>query len=196
MSVPSPNSPLYFSSSSNGSVDHQDDVSSPAHPTQLGISPVLDASGPNPDGQSIQPKHTSYSDILKLKVGGHNSFEMPNAESELCPQFRDGHRPRNISIGQSSNHSILDPNSVPTQNVPSQVPTISTDELFACCPLGRIWGKPLPLFVIIHRTRNEWKFVKVILNMLKWVTTGSLSVLLIPRTKCLFFMKDLTLSMG
>jgi len=39
-------------------------------------------------------------------------------------------------------------------------PTISIEELLACCLLGRIWGEPIPLPAIIHQTRNEWKFVK------------------------------------
>ena len=52
MFVPSPTSPLSFSSSSDGSVDHQDNVSSPSHPSQSGISPVLDRSRPNYHGQN------------------------------------------------------------------------------------------------------------------------------------------------
>ena len=39
-------------------------------------------------------------------------------------------------------------------------PNISSEELLACCLLGRIWGEPIPLPTIIHRTRNEWKFVE------------------------------------
>ncbi|KAJ8450358.1 hypothetical protein Cgig2_004815 [Carnegiea gigantea] len=72
----SPNSPLSLNSSSNGNVDHQDNVPSPPNPTQPGITTVLDGSGCNLTGQSDPTCPDSYSDILKFGVGGHGSAKM------------------------------------------------------------------------------------------------------------------------
>jgi len=58
MSVSYPTSRLSFSNSSDGSVDHEDDVS-PPYPPQPGIPPVLDGSRPHHYGQPLNYKSSS-----------------------------------------------------------------------------------------------------------------------------------------
>jgi len=60
-----------FSSSLNGSVDHQDDVSSPTQPSQSRVVLVLDGSGPNPNGQSNKPRT-----LLLLKTSSKSEWEV------------------------------------------------------------------------------------------------------------------------
>ena len=118
MSVPSPTSPLSFSTSSDGSVDHQDDVSSPSHPPQPEISPVLDGSRPYHYRQSLNNQSSSYSDILKLKVGGHSCPQMSDVESELCSQLSRRQPPRNVPLGQLSTSTTPIINHTSTQDIP------------------------------------------------------------------------------
>lgn len=44
---------------------------------------------------------------------------------------------------------------MPPGSHPSQL-----DELLACCLIGKIWGDPLPIPAIIHKTKKDWHFVK------------------------------------
>ena len=50
---------------------------------------------------------------------------------------------------------------VPESVLPQADPIPSRGEFLACCLLGKVWGEVLSLNSIIHRTRNDWKFVKV-----------------------------------
>ena len=156
----SPTSPLSLSNSFDGSVDHQDIVSPPPHTSQPGIPSVLDGGRSDNHGQSARTQLPTYSATLKRGVGGHSNPQMPSAESKLCAPLRESSSPGNLPL-----------NSAPIADAPGNssstplthsfaIPTISTDELLACCLLGSIWGEPLPLPTIIHRTRNDWKFVK------------------------------------
>jgi len=160
LSVPSTTSSLSFSSSFDGSVDHQDDVSSPSHPSQYGVSPVLNECQPHDHGQSLNVKPSSHSNTLKLRVGSNDSPKVSATKPKLCPQFRKSQPPWNLSLGQGSDSSVLVPQHIPVHDIPPNTPTTSTEELLACYLLGRVWGEPIPLPAIIHRTRNDWKFVK------------------------------------
>ena len=85
MSIPSPTSPLSFSSSTDGCVDNQNDVSSPYHPPQSEILSMLDGCQSDYHDHPSNSKLPSYSSILKLRVGGNCSTEVPPVESELRP---------------------------------------------------------------------------------------------------------------
>uniref|UniRef100_A0A7C8ZDU9 Uncharacterized protein n=1 Tax=Opuntia streptacantha TaxID=393608 RepID=A0A7C8ZDU9_OPUST len=155
MSVPSPTPPLSFSSSSDGSVDYQDRVSSPTHLSQFRVPSVLDGCRFDNHGQPTLRQLPTYSTALKLRVGDNSSPNVPSSESKLCPKLRKIQSPGLLSLGQVG---ISDYPSNPTaspQANPTPLPSISTDELLACCLLGRIWGEPIPLPTIIHRTRND-----------------------------------------
>jgi len=91
-----------FKYSSNGSVDHQDNVSSAPNPAQPRITYMLDGSRHNLDGQPDPISLTSYSDILKFRVGGNSSSKTSIVEPEFCLQFRTSKPPMIIFLGQTS----------------------------------------------------------------------------------------------
>ncbi|KAJ8434464.1 hypothetical protein Cgig2_006270 [Carnegiea gigantea] len=93
-------------------------------------------------------------------MGGHSGPKISTTEPELCSKFRQSKPSENFSVGQSSNSHIPNPQSQhPTPQIPQQSP-LNLDQLIACYLLGKVWGEPLSLPAIIHRTRNEWKSVR------------------------------------
>ena len=89
MSLPSPTSPLSFSSSLDGSVDNQNNVPSPDHPSQSGVSALLDGDRSDHIGQPSISKPPSFSSILKFGVGSNSGAEMPPSEPKLRSQLRE-----------------------------------------------------------------------------------------------------------
>ena len=166
---------LALNNSPNGSLDHQNHVSPPSDPTKSGVTAVLDGSRCNSSGQPTPVRPVSYSDTLKLGVGSHGCTKMPYSESEFCPDLRQSQPTRNFSLGRWPKSNVNDP--LPENYPPNlhQPPSISLEELLACCLLGKIWGEPLPLPAIIHRTRNEWKCVK---GQVEYVEMGNRWILL------------------
>ena len=65
-----------------------------------------------------------------------------------------------LSLGRGESPGLPGQPSSRSPDAPHSVPPILSDELLACCLLGRIWGEPIPLPAIIHRTHNDWSFVK------------------------------------
>ena len=61
-------------------------------------------------------------------------------------------------MGESSNPNPQPP--LPSSPIPTRNLSNSIDEFTACCLLGKIWGESVPLPVMIHRTRNDWRFIK------------------------------------
>ena len=98
MSLPSPTSPLSFSSNTDGSVDNQNDVSSPSHPSQSRVSALLDGGRSDYIGQPSNSKPPSFSSVLKLRVGSNCSAEMPLTEPKFHPQLRENQSPGSLPV--------------------------------------------------------------------------------------------------
>ena len=155
MSLPFPTSPPSFNSNSDGSSNLQDTISSDNPPTQHSVTPMLDGGRPDHSGNPHQPQHSCYSDALKFGVGSHDgNHQCPN-QLESNAQRRTSSPPRIILIGESS---TTGPKTIPPPPQTKAMPCI--EELITCCLLGKIGEEPVPIPAIIHRTRNEWKFVK------------------------------------
>lgn len=146
MSAPSPTSPMSLSSNSNGSTDMQDIVPPANSATQPPITTLLDGGRLNHPSQPDQPYQPSYSDILKLGVGSDGGSHQCSAQLESSSQLR-ACLPLGVLPVSASSSKVI-PSSLP-KDLPS------SEELLACCLLGKIWGESVPLPAIIHYTRNE-----------------------------------------
>lgn len=150
-------SPLNLTSKPDGSSDRQDPIPTPNTVSQPPVTPLLDGSRPDHSGEPHQPSHSCYSDALKYGVGSRGGHHQQPTKPESSAQLRTCSPPRILSVTEPV---TADPHNSPPILPPHKTCLPSTEELYACCLLGKIWGEPLPLPAIIHRTRNEWKFVK------------------------------------
>lgn len=158
MSAPSPTSPMSLSSNSNGSTDMQDIVPPANSATQPPITTLLDGGRLNHPSQPDQPYQPSYSDILKLGVGSDGGSHQCSAQLESSSQLR-ACLPLGVLPVSASSSKVI-PSSLP-KDLPS------SEELLACCLLGKIWGNLcLYLLSFIILVMNE-NLLKVILNM--WI---------------------------
>jgi len=155
MSLPSPTSPLSFNNNSDGSSNLQGTIFFDNPPIQSPVTPMLDGGRPDHSGNPYQTHHSCYFDAVKFGVGIHGGNHQCPTQPESSAQLRTSSSPKIISIGEASTPG---PKTIP---FPPQIKAMpSTEELIACCLLGKIWGEPVPIPAIIHHTRNEWKFVK------------------------------------
>ena len=140
MSVPSPTSPLSLSSSSDGSIDVQDGFPSASHSPQPGVPSVLDGCRSDHLSQSPHRQLLTYSDILKLGVGSDGSPNVPSSESQLYPNLRECQPSGVLSVGCGECSGLPRQPKTRPPIAPQSASPIPSDELLACCPLGRIWG--------------------------------------------------------
>ena len=87
---------------------------------------------------------------------GNGNPQVPLREPKFCPQLLRSNPTGLLSIGQPSHH----PAQPDTKPIPLDPHPTNMDELLACCIIGKIWGDPIPLPAIIHKTKKDWYFVK------------------------------------
>ena len=88
--------------------------------------------------------------------GGHGHSQIPTPEPKFRSQLLEGNTAGLIRIGQTShcNQPEIEPPLAPYPQ------SSHMEELLNCCLIGKIWGDPLPLPAIIHKTKKDWFFVK------------------------------------
>jgi len=105
-----------------------------------------------------EPSRATFASTLKLGLGSHGSGKQSISEPEPALKHEISESPEVVLKGEPSNLTHLLPSS--GSSVQSNVPSMSIDELSACCLLGKMWGESVPIASIIHRTQSEWKFTK------------------------------------
>jgi len=174
MSNLSPRAPLSFDSDSNGSSSElQNDGSISHHFAQPLGTTVLAGSGPNHSAQPTEPIRPTFSDTLKFGVGSYGSGSQPTVESKPGLQPRPSEFVGVFLKGGSSHQ--LPPQSLSGTPLPNHSVSNSLETFVSCCLLGKVWGESVPLPAIIHRTKNNWKFVK---GQLEYVDLGNDWILL------------------
>lgn len=174
MNTLSPSSPLSLDNSLDGSPDHNHNVPPPAHLAQSRELPVLDGVRLNHHSQSPTAKPKPYADALKFGLGGgcHGHSQVPPPKSKFCSQFPGSNTTGLLSVGQTS-HSTDLPN--PDPSLPQNPHPSQQEELLNCCLIRKIWGDPLPIPTIIHKTKKDWCFVK---GQVDYIDTGNNWILL------------------
>ena len=100
-----------------------------------------------------EPSRATFASTLKLGLGSHGSGKQSISEPEPALKHEISESPEVVLKGEPSNLTHLLPSS--GSSVQSNVPSVSIDELFACCLLGKMWGESVPTASIIHRTQSE-----------------------------------------
>ena len=100
-------------------------------------------------------------------MGGHGSSVNPTVESKSGFQSGTNEPKRILPLGELSTHACQPLLSEPA--LPQADPIRSGGEFIACCLLGKIWGEVISLNSIIHRTRNDWKFMKGHVDYDNWL---------------------------
>ena len=155
---------------------------------------MLDGIGPDHSAQPTEPFRSTFSDTLKFGLGSYGSGSQPTVESKPGVQPRPSESTRVFLEGGTSHQNSQQP--LLENPVLGKSLTSSLEDFVSCCLLGKIWGKSVPLPIIIHRTKNDWKFVK---GQLEYVDLGNDWILIRfanCQDKALCILRDLGLSMG
>ena len=157
MNNTSPTSPLSLSNSSDGSSNHHDNVLTSANSAQPRELHVLNEIRSHHNSQPDPIRPTHYSNALKFSLRGNGSPQVYSPEHEFCPQLLISHPTGILPVGQtSSRHHKTQPD----QPVHPDSHSSQLGELLTCCLIGKIWGDPIPISAIIHKTKKDWYFVK------------------------------------
>ena len=127
---------------------------------------MLDGVQFNHHSQSTTAIPKPFANALKFGLGGHGHSQVPPSESKSCSKSPGSNPAGFFPVGQTT-HS--DP-SLPSNPHPSHL-----DELLNCCLIGKIWGDPLPIPAIIHKTKKDWGFVE---GQVEYIDAGNNWILL------------------
>jgi len=131
----------------------------PSHNSAQSLNPSLsDGLKLNHLDKLDEPPWPTFSDALRFGMGGNGSGFKPDAELKSGLQSGTNEPIRVLPLGESSTPNPQSPS--PDAILPQSDPNLSVGEFLACCLLGKVWGKVIPLHAIMHRTRNDWNFVK------------------------------------
>ena len=145
-------------SSHHGASDHQHQNSAFCDHAAFSPSPPLVGSGSDRSCHSASIPRPSFAEATKFGVGSLDS-----APHTYPPSGHSSPLSASSSLPSSSlKKSLTSNNCVGEPPTSAPLPSIvqNMDELTALCLLGQIWGDHVPLSAIIHKTKNDWKFLK------------------------------------
>ena len=154
------------------SSDDFNNSSSPTLPPKSDPPPLAQNSTPLPPlPASSLHGFSSFSDALRRGVVSHSpGDDVPPPRSVVGPANPDINqraepRPSPSVVGSGPS----DPLPQATESTPP------LDDLLALCLLAKIWGEPIPLPLIISKTKLDWKYVK---GMVEYIELGNGWILL------------------
>ena len=147
MSDLSPTSPLSTPTSSNGSSNSQNLVSSADAAAQPNYPNSLAGSRSNSPRQPPPSQLNNYAHAVILGMGGYSNPQLPLPESGPHAQSARVNPPLANPID-------------PPPSAADPPPPFSISELSACCLFGKVWGDPVVLSTVINKTKKDWVSVK------------------------------------